>query len=389
MLPATKTPTPPLGPRSRILVVKLAGLGDLLLAVPAIRALRVRYPDARIDVLTSPAAAPLLADSPLVDHLYTLGATARRTSDALSPTIHGVAAMANVAVNVARLSAVRYDALLLLHHLTLPRGVRKHRTLLRLINARLTVGLDNGRGGFLDRRVADAGFGARHEAEYFSAVAAALGAPAAAQPAGPTLADLGWDDLSRATEKPREHRRVALHIGSGTYSVARRWPIERFAEFATALHRRHGVEVTLVGGTDEKALCGQMLELLGRPHWATRAEEGGTPRDLTRSLLACDLFVGNDSFPMHLATAAGLPVVAVFGPSNARAWGPYAPEALERVAIVRRDDLPCSPCFYRGYALGTPEGCPPRPCLTALEVQPVLAAAERLLRRAAFASRDG
>ena len=49
--------------------------------------------------------------------------------------------------------------------------------------------------------------------------------------------------------------------------------------------------------------------------------------------------------------------------------------------VVRRDDLPCSPCIYRGHALGTPQGCPPRPCLTELRIDPVLLAARRLLRR--------
>jgi ADP-heptose:LPS heptosyltransferase len=374
--------TPPtaavtLGSCPRILVVKMAGLGDLLLAVPALRALRHRYPDARIDVLTSRTAAPLFADSPLVDHIYEIEVGSRTSARGF-----GRAGMVGAAArDVARLRAVGYDALLLLHHLTLADGVRKHRALVRLVDARTTAGLDNGRGGFLDLRVADNGFGARHEAEYFSAVAAAFDAAGDGHPRGPTPADLGWGNLARAEHASNSPPRIALHAGSGSYSVARRWPVERFAELAVALHERHGAAIVLVGGPDEVELCERLLTLLGRPTWATVAESVVSPRAMASALAACDLFVGNDSFPMHLATAAGLPVVAVFGPSNARAWGPYAPEEPGRVAIVRRDDLACSPCFYRGHDLGTPEGCPPRPCLTELGVRPVLAAAERLLRR--------
>jgi len=296
--------------------------------------------------------------------------------------------MFGAAREVARLRAIGYDALLLLHHLTLAGGVRKHRALVRLIGARTTAGLDNGRGGFLDLLVADDGFGARHEAEYFAAVAARFDA-ADGHTQGPTLADLGWGAPARASKMSDRPTRIAIHAGSGTYSVARRWPLERFAELAIALHERDDAQIVLVGGPDEVELRERLLTLLWRPSWTTVAESGGSPREMAEALSSCDLFAGNDSFPMHLAAAVGLPVVAVFGPSNARAWGPYAPEARGRVTIVRRDDLPCSPCFYRGHELGMPQGCPPRPCLTELGVQPVLAAAERLLRRARLASPGG
>jgi len=372
-----------LGATPRLLAVKLAGLGDLLLTTPALRALRTRYPAGRLDLLTTPEATPLLRDSPLLDHVYTLDATPISSHHTSSP--HRILSL------LVGLRLNHYDAVLLLHHLTLRMGRLKHRTLLAATGSRLTAGLDNGHGGFLDLRVPDHGFGARHEADYFLAVAAAVGAQLSRGEHGPRLADLGWEDIVPRATLPaslgmghsppaREHgtAHVALHAGSGTYSLARRWPPERYAELARALHEEERVEVILVGGPKEAGLNREIWELLSMPEWmrlATTAE----PRELAELLAACDLFVGNDSFPMHLAVAVGLPVVAVFGPSNARAWGPYAPEAGERVQVVRRADLPCSPCLYRGHALGTPGGCPPRPCLTELEPQVVLAAARRLL----------
>jgi heptosyltransferase-2 len=80
---------------------------------------------------------------------------------------------------------------------------------------------------------------------------------------------------------------------------------------------------------------------------------------------------------MHLATAVGIPVVAVFGPSNHDAWGPWT--AGHSHAEVVRMDLACSPCFYVGNGLGLRDGCPPRPCLTTLAADVVLAAAHRAL----------
>jgi heptosyltransferase-2 len=80
---------------------------------------------------------------------------------------------------------------------------------------------------------------------------------------------------------------------------------------------------------------------------------------------------------MHLAVAAEIPVVAVFGPSNDRAWGPY-PAALARHAVVRAR-LACSPCIHVGHRFGTPGGCPARTCLDLVTARQVLTAAERVL----------
>lgn len=380
--PIPEAPAPiGLGPRPKLLVVKLGGLGDLLLATPALRALRARYPAGRIAVLTTREAAPLLRESPLVDRVYALE---KYAFDYPGRVLRHPARLLALAGPLAELRRERYDAALLLHHLTLRFGRLKYRALLAAIGARMDVGLENGWGGFLGARVPDRGFGARHEAEYLLDVAAAVGARLPAAARGPRLADLGWEDVSPAADRDRP--RIALHPGSGGYSLARRWPAGRFAELAAALHAEMDATCVFVGGADERDLHGDILARLGGPPWATSLAGATDPHELARALARCALFIGNDSLPMHLAAAVGIPVVAIFGPSNARAWGPYAPDAPERVCVVRRDDLPCSPCFYRGFDLGTPEGCPPRPCLTELPVSAVRAAARRLLRAAGASS---
>jgi len=195
------------------------------------------------------------------------------------------------------------------------------------------------------------------------------------------VADLGWSDLQPVALAPGEAPRVALHPGSGAYSLARRWPAARYVQLARALRLEFTASVTLLGGPEERNLAASIIESLGAPAWITSAAGETSPRQLAETLASAHLFIGNDSLPAHLATAAGIPVIAIFGPSNARAWGPYAPSEPERVVIVRRSDLPCSPCIYRGHELGTPQGCPPRSCLTELEIGPALIAARRLLRR--------
>src|SRR5262249_47790666 len=158
----------------------------------------------------------------------------------------------------------------------------------------------------------------------------------------------------------------ALHPGGGGYSPARRWPAKRYAELASALHRENNATFILVGGAEERELHRSILDLMGHPDWAASAARATNPKQLAAPLGKCSLFIGNDSLPMRLAAAVGTPVVAIFGPSNASAWAPWTPGNYGQSLVVRRTDLACMPCFYRGHVLGTPQGCPPRMCLTEL-----------------------
>ena len=93
-------------------------------------------------------------------------------------------------------------------------------------------------------------------------------------------------------------------------------------------------------------------------------------------LARCDLFIGADSGVMHLAAAAGTRVLAIFGPSNEAAWGPWA--APDRAHVQRSAPL-CSPCSYIFATVGQREGCPARTCMTLVTPDQVVAAAQAML----------
>jgi N-acetylglucosaminyldiphosphoundecaprenol N-acetyl-beta-D-mannosaminyltransferase len=80
---------------------------------------------------------------------------------------------------------------------------------------------------------------------------------------------------------------------------------------------------------------------------------------------------------MHLAATVDTPLVAIFGPSNHRAWGPWPRDGRH---VILRADLPCSPCSYVGYQVGQRDGCQAMTCMKAIAPEMVLAAAERLLQ---------
>ncbi len=368
---------------AHILVVKLAGIGDLLLATPALRALRETYPQGRIDLLVTPDSAGLLNGWEVIDHVIVLN---KYLFDYPQQVLKNPRSLQRLAPLWRELRAGDYDAVLLLHHLTLPFGRLKHQLLMRATGAKWRAGLDNGhgRGWFLNVRVKDAGFGAMHEAEYNLAVAGAVGATTKDRHLTVPLSESDYaqarqllyeDEASAGAERPI----IAMHPGSGGYSTARRWSPERFAQLADTLFQDVGGRLILLGGPEEAGLHRHVLGMM-RSGMPVSSFAGKASIKVTAAVLEqADLFVGNDSALVHVAVAVGTPAVAIFGLTNHRAWGPYTGGAPERYAAVVRLDLPCMPCFYRGHDLGTPQGCATRDCLALLGVDPVAVAARRML----------
>ncbi len=405
-----------LPPDARILVVKLATIGDLLLATPSLRALRETYPQARIDLLVTPASAGLLDDWAVIDRVIVLD---KYLFDYPQQLLKNTRNLLRLRPLWHNLRDGDYDAVLLLHHLTLFFGRLKHQLLMRATGAKWRIGLDNGHGWFLNVRVKDDGFGAMHEADYNLAVAKAAGATindkrltvpineeehqlarhllyetdlegdfylAGLAPArieqntGTGLAPTRQQASARIEHPLIKRPIIAMHPGSGGYSTARRWAPERFAQLADTLFYDTGGQLILVGGPEEAELHQQIIEFMQSEMPARSFAGKGNIRVAAAILEQADLFIGNDSGLMHLATAVGTPTVAIFGLTNSDAWGPYTGGLPAQQAVVVKMDLPCMPCFYRGHDLGTPEGCMTRDCLALLGIDHVATAARRLLR---------
>ena len=358
-------------PRS-LLVIKLADLGDVLTATPALRALRHSFPCSRVDLLTSAIGAEALRHSRLADSVFVAD---RHLAD--SP-----AALANprsLATTIRLFDQLRrrhYDTVLLLHHLSTPFGALKWRLVVGGLRTPTVAGLDNRRGGFLDRRATDLGFGALHEVEYGLLVAGGVGATTpdtSLELSIPVESRQEAEGLLRSAGVSAGDRPfVCIHPGSGSYSLARRWPAERFAAVSDAMVEM-GAKVVLVGGAQDVAV--QVIAAM-RHHAVDLSGQTGV-LDLAALLQRCRLFIGNDSGVMHLATASGCPVVAIFGPSNSKAWGPWRPAELGSApaVVVTSSAEGCpegGPCLYRGHRVGRRDGCPERPCLMQITPEQVL-----------------
>src|SRR5688500_17772489 len=149
----------------RILAVTLFALGDLPNTTPALRALRQRFPTAKIDMLTTSQGKPGVTGSPHIDDVLVFD---KSLFDQVGGLTSPRALLAGVRFALD-LRLRRYDTLVLLHHLITPWGTIKYTILALWSGARIRAGLDNGRGWFLTHRAADWGFGVRDERQYWLA----------------------------------------------------------------------------------------------------------------------------------------------------------------------------------------------------------------------------
>jgi ADP-heptose:LPS heptosyltransferase len=381
LLPGRRVSAPP---PARLLAVQLAEIGNALLIMPALRALRDGLPQARIDVLTTGGGAAVLRGSGLCDDLIIFDKHRfDRPRDLLRP--------ANLwrALRLGwQLRSSGYDAVVLFHHLSTRFGALKYAAFCYATGAPRRLGLDNGRGFFLNEIVVDEGFGAHHELDYALRLAGLL------VPETPRIRPaFAPDAVARARARDllaplvaTEGPLLGFYPGSGAYAPARRWPAPRYAALADRLID-DGANIVLLGGNDERDLH-RSLRVQMR-HGERVLDLGGTTtlRELAAVLEQCALFVGNDGGVLHMAATAGTPVVAPYGPTDPRAWGPWAPETWRRehaypngVEVLRsgphttlKAAIACSPCIYRGTSLGTPNGCPDRTCLERITVEQVYA----------------
>jgi heptosyltransferase-2 len=157
---------------------------------------------------------------------------------------------------------------------------------------------------------------------------------------------------------------VAINPGA-TYGSAKRWYPERFAAVADSLAEEWGARVVVVGSDAEAPLAGE-IEAAARRGVANMAGKT-TVREMMAILSLSSFLVTNDSGPMHIGAALGVPLVAIFGPTDWRRTAPWSP-----LAKVVRVEIDCSPCRRRACDRG-------HECMLGVTPEMVVDAARALL----------
>lgn len=167
---------------------------------------------------------------------------------------------------------------------------------------------------------------------------------------------------------------VGLFPGSGW--INRNWPPERFAMLGDILQDKFDSRVILFGGERDRDVVEGVAELMRRKPFVF--ESAPSLRNSILFMNECDIFVSNDTGPMHIAVALGIPTVCLYGPGDRTLYGPWGNNAL-----VVCKGLDCSPCPpFNDY-------CKDNKCMKLIEVDEVLEEINHLLRKELIADKDG
>jgi heptosyltransferase-2 len=346
----------------RILVRSTNWIGDVVMISPALDAIRRRYSRARIEVVAIPQVAECLEGNRSVDEVIRFD---RRGRDC------GARGLLRLAGELRRRG---YEMAFLFQK------AMGAALMARLARVPVRIGLAADRRAWLLTHPIRIGpeLAGRHNMLQFLEVARAAGCDTSGLKLGFPLGqeEKAWAGALLDSENAsRFPFLIGLHVGAS--KRPRAWHLERFIETARRLSERYRAGILLLGGPAEVddmksvagALDGIALNTCGRT----------TIRQMAALIARCRLLVGNDSGPMHLASAFGVPVVAVFGPGDPSRTAPMSPssEPLPVAAVSRR--YPCAPCrqaFFR-ECYPSPSGKPM--CLESVSVEEVVEAAARLI----------
>lgn len=333
----------------RVLIMAPNWIGDAVLALPAVGSVARVFPRARIDILALEEVADIFLGQDAVS-----GVQRVQRAD-----LKGIGLL-----RTARgLRGEKYQAAILF-----PNSFRSA-LLARMARIPIRVGYGRDlRGVLLSKNVPTGLKGRRaHQSEYYLDLLRAAGI--SAETSVPVIR-LAEDEVGRARIRVAEHGLNASNLiglaPGAAYGSAKKWGSDRFAETAARLAGEFGAGVIVFGAERERgdgeairARLPGVLDLSGKT----------TVREFLSIVSLCRLLVTNDSGAMHAAAATGVPVVAVFGPTDPGETAPLG----EGHAIVRQP-VECSPCFRRE--------CPAdHRCMTRIPVERVVEAAERVLAK--------
>lgn len=343
-----------LGSLRRVVVVKALHIGDLLLTVPALRALRHGCPAAEITLIGLPWARDLVARLPYLDKMVPFPGYPGMLEVEFQP--------AQLEASLAELRAQRYDLAVQLHG-----NGNAANPFVNEIGARFTAGYYSNPD---HRQMLDYALRYRDgEAEVLRCLrlVEGLGCDSRGTALEFPLLPTDWIELEQATGGDvGQWPRPIVAINPGARSPSRRWPVAKFARVAASLWSKGVGSLVLLGAPGEENLARELTECAGVP---TVALSGRTSLGALAAMIrSADLLITNDTGTAHLAVALGTSSVVVFGPADIRRWAP-----LDQVKHrVVRHNVRCQPCLHWE--------CPTdHACLTGIRPEEVVSIAEGLL----------
>ena len=345
-------PDMPLPMNAKFLVVKFWGMGSIVLTTPALRALRKRYPECRITFLTFAHNEAVCGMAPAIDRVY--GFRAGSLVEFLTSCVE----------LLRFVRRERFDAVIDFEFFANFTSI-----VTALSGAPTRIGFRSPkfwRERFYTRSVP---FAHVHITENFLAAVMAIGAPADGLELERLVIPGTAAQRLEATLPRATTHLVCINVNASSLDYKRRWPLASYRELIRrVLAAFPEWTVVLIGAKEEETYVAELLEPL--PVGPTLQNLCGrlTVAELVALLQRSQLFIGNDSGPLHLAVAAGIPTVSFFGPETPDLYGPRG----DAHAILYKG-IACSPCL-NVYNSKNNSFCRDNVCLKSITVDAAWAA---------------
>jgi heptosyltransferase-2 len=343
-----------------ILIRGVNWIGDAVMTLPALRAIRKAMPGDKISLLVKPLVAPVFEHDPSIDEILLYDERYSGLTGKLK--LSRELKRKNFTLSILLQNA--FDAALIAFLAGIPRRVGFARDMRGFL---LTDPIPYSNEDFT-----------MHHIDYFLEILRRYGIEA--QPSEPWIY-LTLEERLRARDRLSGLKRPIVGIPPGaSYGSSKQWLPGRFAEFAEKVIKELEGSVVIYGGESEKALSEEILSLCRGETGRLVSMAGETSlREMVSMVSESDLIVANDSGPMHVAYAVRTPLVALFGPTHPLL---ARPPVEESVSIFK--DI-CPPCYLRKCPKEQTE------CMEAITTEEVFESAKKLLpsRRAVFFDRDG
>jgi len=320
----------------RVCLIKPSSLGDVVHAFPVLSSLRTLWPEAHLAWVVNRGLRGLLDGHPDLDEVIPFDRSSLKAS---------ASGIASVGRFLQALRRKRFDLTIDLQ------GLLRSGIMTLATGAPVRVGLAGAREGSRFCYTHRIGLSGRevHAVDRLLEVAEAFGGEI--RPPRFRVAT-GTDDQTWAEEVLRDLPRPILAINVGARWLTKRWPPEQFASVARRAVLDRGAGLVLVGSPEDRPLVEALKSSLGSVPWVDICGLTTLPR-LAAVASRVDLFLSNDTGPLHLAAATGTKVLGIYTCTSPARTGPYGPNARSVASCVW-----CAPSFVKN--------CPRLECMTEL-----------------------
>lgn len=306
----------------KILIVRMTAIGDVAHVLPALNALRVALPEARIDWLVDEIPAQILLGHPQLNHVHVFR---RRWRKEFRRHF-----FSEILPFFQRLRAERYDWAIDFQ------GLTKSGLAAYFSGARRIIGFGDHDGRELNKLFTNIKVHPRpalHIVEKNLSLLKPLGIEN--PPVKFVFPDYEADKI------PFEKSGFYAAVNPGAGWATKRLPVSTLAALCARLHAQKGMRIVITWGPGEEQLSNDLLQGIIRAGAKAELAPPTTLRQLARLISRAGLFIGGDTGPTHIAAAFGVPTLSFFGASDAKRNRPYGDHCI----TIQNTEIPCIPCW--------------------------------------------